>query len=406
MYLQSIVLRQFRNHRFLDLKIHSGVNLFLGSNGAGKTNLIEAVAVLATGVSPRGADSESLVQWGENGFSILGRFGYEDPLQTPVALEMKYKIGSSRVVRQDDAAVRLRDLIGKVPIVSFVPEDLSLVKGEPDLRRRALNMVLAQVDSVYADALRKYTEAVKSRNAALRQWAQGEITRQALEPWDNAVIEWGLVLCQKRAEFIENFSTRVSFVQQRISGGKETLQLEYRPSFSGPWDDGAADRWKSIFKQMEPQEIATGTTLVGPHRDDMAFVLNDRSARAYGSEGQKRTCAVAFKLAEIPFIQDRSGQRPICLLDDVLSELDAERASHLLEELSRTGQCLVTMTGLESWPRQFPLPATIFRVDDMGINLESDVAYRADDRNELSHRPAEGLSLSSDDISEVFSNRN
>ncbi len=376
MFLHSIALRQFRSHHELELGVEPGVNLFIGPNGAGKTNVIEAIAVLATGVSPRGADPETMVEWNQEGFAIKGEFAYENSGYDPITLEMKYRIGSTRVIRQNgQITVKLRDLLGRVPLVSFVPEDLSLVKGEPELRRRAVNMILAQVDHIYADTLRMYADAVKARNAALRQLADGLIGRDALTPWDAAVIEHGLVLCQKRSAFLEDFSERVDRVQQRISNSREAVRVEYRPSFVGPYDDSAADRWRAEMARMEPQELATGATMMGPHRDDVLFLLNDRAARLFGSEGQKRTCAVSFKLAEIPYIQEKLGQKPICLLDDVLSELDAERASHLLDELSRTGQCFVTMTGLESWPQGRPMPAAVFNVDANGVTRQEELQH-------------------------------
>lgn len=374
MFLRTITLRQFRSHRQLDLSVDPGVNLLIGQNGAGKTNIIEALAMLATGISPRGAETENLVEWGQDGFAIKGDFAYETPGFDPITLEMKYRIGSTRQVRQNERiAVKLRELIGRVPLVSFVPEDLSLVKGEPDLRRRAVNMILSQVDPQYAEALRRYAEAVKSRNAAMRQLADGAIEQEAIEPWNSAVIEHGIYLCRKRNEFLDDFSKRVAPVQQRISDGRETIKLEYKPSFGGPWDGTAATRWRNEMARLEAAEAASGTTLIGPHRDDFIFLMNGRPARAYASEGQKRTAAVAFKLAEIPYIQEKLRQKPICLLDDVLSELDADRAAHLLDELSRTGQCFVTMTGLESWPRGRELPAAVFRVDASGVRLDNDV---------------------------------
>ncbi len=373
MFLRSITLRQFRSHRLLELGVDPGVNLLIGPNGAGKTNVVEALAVLATGVSPRGAEPESMVEWNQDGFAIKGDFSHESGAAEPIVLEMKYRLGSTRVIRQNGAiAVKLKDLIGRVPLVSFVPEDLSLVKGEPDLRRRAINMILCQVDPVYADTLRKYADAVKSRNAALRQMADGRIGRDALEPWNQAVIEHGIVITRKRAEFIEDFSKRVAAVQQRISNGREEATIEYKPSFAGPWDGTAPGRWRDEMDRCEQQELAMGSTVVGPHRDDIVFMMNGRPSRFFASEGQKRTSAVAFKLAETPYIQEQLGQKPICILDDVLSELDAERAGHLLDELSRTGQCFVTMTGLESWPQGRELPAAVFQVGENGVYREGE----------------------------------
>ena len=199
MYLRSLTLRQFRSYKDLVLEVDSGVNLFLGLNGAGKTNLLEAIAVLTTGVSPRGAETDSLIQWGESGFFLRGEFDFDSERMDPLTLEMKFRMGSSRVIRENGQnVVRLRDLIGRVPLVSFVPEDLALVKGEPDLRRRAMNMILVQVDSSYAAELKKYNDVLRSRNAALKQLSDGLIKPEALVPWDEALIRSGLVLCQKR----------------------------------------------------------------------------------------------------------------------------------------------------------------------------------------------------------------
>lgn len=371
MYLQTLTVRQFRSYADLTLSVDSGVNLFLGLNGSGKTNLVEAVAVLTTGVSPRGADTEALVQWGTNGFYIGGRFAFDSPDIEPVKLDMKYQTGSTRVVRKNGStAVRIRDLIGLVPIVTFVPEDLSLVKGEPGLRRRAINMILMQVDGAYAREQKAYNDAVKERNAALRQVADGSLAEDALAAWDRAVASAGLSICRKRAAFIEEFSLRAAGIHHRVSGLKERLELRYKPSFDAFSSDDAEERWIGIFESDRRREIALGMTMTGPHRDDLSFLLDGRPARSFASEGQKRTGAVSFKLAEIPYIQEKKSQKPLCLLDDVLSELDAERASHLLDELSRTSQCLVTMTGLESWPRDRTLPASVFRVDGARVCAE------------------------------------
>jgi DNA replication and repair protein RecF len=368
MRVRSLLLRQFRNHSLLELSVGPAVNLFHGGNGAGQTNVIEAIAVLATGVSPRGADTETMVSWGTDGFFIKGEFEGDHSDQEPITLEMKYRVGATRVIRQNEStALKLRDLIGRVPLVSFVPEDLSLVKGEPELRRRAVNMILAQSNPRYAEALRRYQDAVKARNAALRQCSEGRLQTADLDPWNRTVIDIGLTLCRERAKFVADFSERVNAVQGRISADKENVRIDYAPSFPGPWGEDAAERWLKAFGRVEAQELAIGSTVIGPHRDDFHFLLNERPARHFGSEGQKRTVAVSFKLAEIPYIEEKLGQRPICLLDDVLSELDAHRAAHLLDELSRTGQCFVTLTGLESWPRGRELPATVFCVDADGV---------------------------------------
>lgn len=367
MRLQTLTVRQFRNHPQLTLHVDPAVNLLVGSNGAGKTNLVEAIAMLATGLSPRGAECESLVQWGKDGFSVLGHFVCDGEITNSFTLEMKYHLGEQRTFRQDgQTVVRLKDLVGKVPLVSFVPEDLALVKGDPEQRRRAVNAVLVQVDPHYTEALRRYNETLKARNAALRQVVEGQLQEGDLLPWDKALVEAGLVVCAKRQEFIDEFSSRVAHVQDRISNGADQVQLIYKPSFPRPWDQEAARRWREKLTASRAQELALGMTMSGPQRDEILFLYGGRPAKAFASEGQLRTMAVAFKLAEIPFILERRNETPICLLDDVLSELDAERAKYLLHELSRTGQCFVTLTGFESWPEGEARPAAIFTMDKTG----------------------------------------
>lgn len=369
MYLRSLTLRQFRNHDNLTLDTPSGVSLFIGPNGAGKTNLLEAIAILATGASPRGADCESMVEWNKDGFAVLGVFESNTGADR-FTLEMKYKNGLSRVIRENGhTPVRLKDLVGRVPLTSFLPEDLTLLKGEPELRRRALNLVLLQVDAGYAEALRVYQDALKARNAALRQISEGQIGSETLDAWDEGIIKAGLVICEKRNQFIQDFSPFFERVESRVSGGHDEMTIEYRPSIVGPWDASGAERWRRKLRESRPQEIAVGMTLAGPQRDDVAFLMKGRPARSCASEGQMRTAAIAFKLAEIPYIEERRGQKPICLLDDVFSELDADRARHLLDELSRTGQCFVTLTGLESWPKDRQMPVSIFTFDSDGVKL-------------------------------------
>lgn len=320
--------------------------------------------MLATGASPRGADCESMVKWSKEGFAILGQFEGNSTF----TLEMKYKNGEARQIRENGhTPVRLKDLVGRVPLVSFLPEDLMLLKGEPELRRRAMNLVLLQVDAAYAEALRVYQETLKARNATLKQIADNRAPRETLDAWDGALIKTGLLICQRRDLFVREFSPFFERVDDRVSGQKNEITLEYHPSIQGPWDEEGAARWKNKLLEMRPQELALGMTLAGPQRDDVAFLLKGRPARTAASEGQMRTAAIAFKLAEIPYIEERRNEKPICLLDDVFSELDAQRARHLLNELSQTGQCFVTLTGLESWPSKEQLPVSIFTIDDQGV---------------------------------------
>jgi len=366
MHLTSITLRQFRNHRDLTLRTGPRLNLLVGPNGSGKTNILEAVAVLTTGFSPRITGSDGFLQWGEKGFYISGVFAPDGGEDQTITLEMKFLDGQRHIKRDSQTGMRLKDLIGTVPVVSFFPEDLAVIKGEPELRRRALNLVLMQIDPLYTENLRRYNEALRSRNAALRQLAEGEISEDALEPWDEELIKYALPVCARRSEFLEDFSPVYAQIQERISEGADSAHLEYRPSFPGPWESKDFVRLKENIKNLHQKDIVLGATMAGPHRDDILFYLNQKAARTFGSEGQIRTCALAFKLAELDIIRRVKNEEPICLLDDILSELDGARAECLLSELSRMGQCFVTMTGLESWPKRQINSAVIFHVGPGG----------------------------------------
>ncbi len=349
MHLKSLSVRQFRNYSRLDLSLSPGLNVLCGPNGSGKSNLLEAVAFLCAGQSHRGADPRHLLQWEKEGFSLSGAFEGEDPL----TLEVRQKKGRARQVLLDGRPQkRIRDWAGRAPVVSFSPDDLHLVKGEPALRRRFLNAVLCQVDGRYWETLERYQKILEERNAALRQVREEAQSPSVLEPWDLSLLKEGLFLSFARRDFLADFDGRAARQHLRLSGGRERVRLTYKPSLllseEGPEAALAANRKR--LQDLREGEIALGSTLAGPHRDDVELSLDDAPARAYASQGQQRTLAMALKRAEQEYLAERLGRRPLCLLDDVLSELDPARRDSLVEAFSDGAQCLVTLTSAADWP--------------------------------------------------------
>ncbi len=383
MFLRELHVRQFRGYDSLDLSLKAGPNLFVGPNGAGKSNLLEAVSVLATGNSHRDAESRQFFPWDKDALFLRGEFEGEES----VVVEARQEKGRPRQVKVNNAfQKRLRDWVGRVPVVTFSPEDLNLIKGDPSTRRRALDDILIQTSPGYADLLQRYNKTLEERNAALRAIQEGKASPSSLEPWDISLLREGAALTLARRDFVRAFAPKLAERHGGLASDKETAGLAYKPSCTLPAipersspspsrkDPGegkgesaevaAANRRR--LQDLRDGEFATGNTLIGPHRDDVEFSLNSRSAKAFGSQGQQRTLAIAFKFTEKDFLEERLSREPLCLLDDMLSELDGGRRRNLQEILSGGAQCLITLTSLQDWDRSAALPseANVFDLNE------------------------------------------
>lgn len=315
---------------------------------------MEAVSVLTTAQSHRGADARHMIQWKKDALAVKGEFQGEEDLLT---MELRQKAARPRqTLVNGHLQKRLKDWLGRVPLVSFSPDDLALVKGEPSVRRRTLNTILCQVDAPYFEALQRYTKVTAERNAALRQLQEGRGDTGALDAWTSSLLKDGIFITLARRDFLSAFNDRLRAQQKRLSSGREEIDILYKPSLLLP-DDNVENIFtanKNRLAQLRAAEIAMGATLIGPHRDDLEFSLNGSAARDYASQGQQRTIALALKLAEHEFLTMKLGRKPICLLDDVLSELDPARRTNLVEWFMDGSQCLVSLTALSDCPEASP----------------------------------------------------
>jgi len=322
MLIQRIYLENFRNYDKKESKFSAGTTLVVGPNTAGKSNLLEAIFLLGFGTSPRARLDREMIKTGEKLGFVRGFFLGDGEKELEVVLTDRGKR-----FRVNGVGRRLSDFSKHFHVVLFSPHDLNLVTGSPDLRRRFVDLVLGSVDQDYAHAFREYEKIRKRRNRLLEQINQGYGKEEELGFWNAKLLEHGVLLQDKRKEFFVEVNRRLA-----ASG----LQLGYRPSGL------TAER----LKEYRLREIAVGTTLIGPHRDDFTFLMGERDLSSYGSRGEQRRSVLALKSAELEFVQGKTGERPLLLLDDIFSELDKDNRARVFDLIGE-GQTIIATTDEE-----------------------------------------------------------
>jgi DNA replication and repair protein RecF len=352
--LRRLQLRNHRNYAHLDLTPGPGVNVFIGANGQGKTNLLEAVAMLALSSSPRARREVELVGPVAAGSRIeadVERAGSSIELVLALNLEGER---ARRVIEVDGVRKRAFDLPGHFRVTLFWPDDLGLVKAGPELRRRYLNQMLVQVQPGYARALSALRRVLEQRNSLLKRIASGEESMDVLVPWDEELVKVGREISEARETAVRELAPEATRSHAEIASG-ERLEIEY----VGP----AGDMAEAVHNSLA-EDLRRGSTSVGPHRDDLRVMLGGQEARAYGSQGQQRTAVVSLKLAEAALVTRRTGERPVLLLDDVLSELDGERRAALLRQVAAEGQVIITSVEAGPFPAELIAGARVWNVVD------------------------------------------
>ncbi|MGG1518963.1 DNA replication/repair protein RecF [Paenibacillus oryzisoli] len=349
MFLQRLALRHYRNYEQIELATDSNINIFIGPNAQGKTNLLESIYVLAMTKSHRTHQDKELIGWdGEQTqlqADILKKYG-----TCKLDLTISTKGKKARINGMEQK--KLSNFIGALNVVMFAPEDLEIVKGTPGVRRRFLDMEIGQVQPSYLHDLSQYQKILMQRNNYLKQNYPGKSTPDAmLDIWNEQLAQYGVKIMKKRQNFIKKLQKWAENIHQGITNGSEELLIRYAPSFDMDRDEDESvllNQFMIKLSLVKDQEFRRGVTLVGPHRDDLLFYINDKEVQTYGSQGQQRTTALSLKLAEIELIQEEVGEYPLLLLDDVLSELDAHRQTQLIRTFQQKVQTFITTTGLES----------------------------------------------------------
>jgi DNA replication and repair protein RecF len=361
--LEKILLNNYRNLNNVYLKLNPNLNIIIGSNGQGKTNLIESIYLLGTGTSHRTNIDRELITWDkEKSLIQVILLRKEESLKISIEIDQKNK----RVAINDMLLKKVSELVGNLNVVLFSPEDLQLVKGGPFLRRRFLDIEISQVSSYYFYLLQKYNHILKQRNNLLKMIKNNFSKIELLELWDKQLIDTGSKIIKKRLEVINKLKLLARLSQRQISSGIENLYIDYECNLTGDFKD--MDELSLIFKNNlvnnRDKEIKRGFTLYGPHRDDIILKINDMDARKYASQGQQRTTALALKLAELEYMKSETGEYPILLLDDVFSELDIKRKNTLIDIITDKIQTFITATELNKIDGLIEGSYKVFRVKE------------------------------------------
>ena len=341
MHLSTLSLTNFRNYRSLTLGCDERSNLFLGANGQGKTNLLEAIYYLCVARSCREAQDKDLVILEGDYFLIKGigisATGYD------VELEIRYaKRAGKKVLINDQPQRNLSDLFGSMAAVVMSPDDRQLIQGSPGCRRRFLDIAIAQTSPQYLTALQDYKRVVRQRNEALRFHQNRSRETQDMDLWNMQLIDLGSRIMRKRQEVVARLHEEARQLHHIISDESEELSVSYNASFAYEEDAGLEAAFQASLDRAEREERSRGVTVVGPHRDDMDLSIDGVTLSTYGSQGQHKTAATAIKLAEARFLWQQMETPPLLLLDDIFAELDATRTARLIELLPDFGQVFIT----------------------------------------------------------------
>jgi len=337
------------------------MHIFAGANAQGKTNLLEAVYLSATGRSPRTNQEGEMIAWGEE----IGRVTADYLSERRGSLTVEVSLGrkstdperqggsAQKRIKVNGAVRSLADLAGVVPVVLFLVDDLEIIRGEPARRRAFLDNDLAAMSRTYAWALRQYTRVVDQRNRLLKDIRDGMGDAESLLPWNAQMAAFGGRLLEVRTRFLADLNAETGPVYQGLTASAQQLSLTYRRE----WGDTAAtpttrDEFAELLaaalEEVWPEEIRRGSSLVGPHRDDLLIRVDGRDIRLYGSQGEQRTGALALRVAEFALLNRLLGEPPVLLLDDILSELDRTRRAALLAHLAPLAQVIVTTTDVDA----------------------------------------------------------
>ena len=334
MKIQELILRNFRNYEETVLAPHEGVNLFFGANGSGKTNLLEAIHYCALGKSHRVTGDQGVVRIGES-FAACGVSVQSMGVRREITVRLLPNESSRKVILLDGKQIRrFSDMMGCLQCVIFSPEDLGLIREGPSQRRRYLDMMISQVNRGYFIALQQYRAGLEQRNALLKNSRQhpGQGAGM-LDVFEQAMAEPAAVIVAERKKVIAMLSELAAETYRSISGRDgEEFQAAYHSAFRDC--DHVAEEFMRIQRENREEDLRLGVTGAGPHRDDLSLSLNKKNMKIFASQGQIRTGALSLKLAQMKALRKMSGEPPVLLLDDVMSELDKERRTRLVKEIS------------------------------------------------------------------------
>lgn len=359
MIITSLELSDFRNYKSLGIEFSGGTNILFGDNAQGKTNILEAIFISGTTKSHKGSKDKEIIRLGkeESHLRVL-----VDKNGISHKIDMHLKKNKAKGIAIDGIPIRKSsELIGLINVVFFSPEDLGIIKNGPGQRRRFIDMELCQLNKVYLHNLSKYNKIINQRNNLLKQIGYNRKLLDTLSIWDMQLLDYGKKIIKSRKTFIDELNLVISPIHKKLSGNREELTIQYYPNTE-------EQDYEEKLIQSHERDLHLKITNVGPHRDDIGFLIHGCDLRKYGSQGQQRTSALSLKLAEIEMVKRTVNDKPILLLDDVLSELDSKRQNYLLDCIEDI-QTIITCTGLEEFVNNRMTVDQVYQVVDGSISL-------------------------------------
>jgi len=345
MLVRSLDLDHFRNYETLHLEFDKGIHIFYGENAQGKTNILESIYLSSSNKSHRGSKDKEMINFNSEESHIKMIFDKRD-IEYRIDLHLR-KNKNKGIAINKVPIKKAADFIGFLNCIFFSPEDLQIVKEGPQERRKFIDNELCQLDKIYLNNFIYYKKALDERNSLLKDLYFHPELLDTLDVWDQQLVKYGKEIISIRSRFIKDLNHYSKTIHEKISGGKEQLNLYYEPNTT-------IDEFEKELRMSRSHDMKLKSTSIGPHRDDISFIIQEEGknmpidARIYGSQGQQRTCALSVKLAEIDLVKERINDTPVLLLDDVLSELDSNRQNYLLDSINEI-QTFITCTGLEDF---------------------------------------------------------
>ena len=370
MRLINLYLHDFRNYHRAKIRFSKGINVLIGNNAQGKTNLLESIYVLALTKSDRTRNNRNLIRWGHSAAQIRGTI---QKSLGDVRLELDLARHHKRAKVNQLSQARLSSYVGRLNVILFTPNDLSIVKGAPRIRRRFINTEFSQISNRYLYDATRYERVLKQRNQYLKDLNSHQASDLAyLEVLSDQLSAYGARIIWQRLVLLKRLSKWAQKIHAVISLRTETLQLKYLTALDRDHLASVNQIYvglKQRYLQIQDREIERRTTLIGPHRDDLRFIVNGHDVQTFGSQGQQRTSALSVKLAEIDLMKAETGERPLLLLDDVLSELDNQRQTHLLEAIQDKVQTFLTTTDFNGIARDLIRHPKVFKISHGQIKV-------------------------------------
>ena len=333
MYINKIEIKNFRNYEKQEIELNPHINIFYGDNAQGKTNILEAIFISGFGKSFRTSKEKEMIKLGEAFLEATVFYQKSDrdgKIRTVISNKKQIEVNGVKIKK-------LSELIGKINLVIFTPDDIQILKSGPEKRRRFLDMMIGQLRPKYVYILNLYLKTLEQRNNYLKQIKEENKPESMLEIWDEKLAEYAEIICKYRTEFIEKLNNKIKEIHSEVTSKSEEIRIEYLTECSN------REVYLQLLKQRRNLDIIKGYTTKGIHRDDFKCIINDKEIEVYGSQGQHRTAILSLKLAELYVIYDEIGEYPILLLDDFMSELDEKRRTSFLSYIKDT-QVIITCT--------------------------------------------------------------